>query len=56
MEDREKDAQRPGGQGNSRGGADAETGDPGRTPGTAEGDEETADADLKRQQDGASAS
>lgn len=54
MADQEKDEQRSGGQGDARGGADAETGDPGRTPGTAEGDEETADADLKRQQGGAS--
>jgi hypothetical protein len=30
-------------------GGDDETGDPGRTPGTAEGDEETVDEDLRRQ-------
>jgi hypothetical protein len=30
------------------------TGDPGRTPGKAEGDERTADEDLKRQGGGAS--
>jgi hypothetical protein len=30
------------------GGNKERTGDPGRTPGTAEGDEETADEDLKR--------
>ena len=28
---------------------DEETGDPGRTPGTAEGDEQTIDEDLRRQ-------
>jgi hypothetical protein len=54
MADQEKDGQRSGGQDKSQGGADGETGDPGRTPGTAEGDEETADADLKRQQGGTS--
>jgi hypothetical protein len=54
MADQEKGEQRAGGQDNSRGGAGGETGDPGRTPGTAEGDEETADADLERQQGGAS--
>lgn len=37
------------------GGAQDETaGDPGRTPGKAEGDEETADEDLKRQGDASS--
>jgi hypothetical protein len=50
MADQEKDEQGSGGQG----GADGGTGDPGRTPGTAEGDEETVDADLKRQQGDAS--
>ncbi len=56
MADQEKDEQLSGGQGKSPGGADAETGDPGRTPGTAEGDVETADADLKRQQEGGASS
>ena len=28
-----------------------ETGDPGRTPGTAEGDEQTVEEDLRRQED-----
>jgi hypothetical protein len=32
-------------------GGDDQTGDPGRTPGTAEGDEETVEEDL-RQKDG----
>jgi hypothetical protein len=50
MADEEKEERRSGGGGGSQ----AETGDPGRTPGTAEGEEETADADLKRQQGGAS--
>ena len=50
MADQERDGQGTSGQGGSQG----ETGDPGRTPGTAEGDEETADADLERQQGGAS--
>jgi len=31
------------------GGNKERTGDPGRTPGTAEGDEDTADEDLRRQ-------
>jgi len=31
-------------------GGDDETGDPGRTPGTAEGDEQTIDEDLRRQE------
>lgn len=31
------------------GGNKERTGDPGRTPGKAEGDEETADEDLRRQ-------
>ncbi|MFN2481858.1 MAG: hypothetical protein ABR554_10365 [Pyrinomonadaceae bacterium] len=53
MADQERGDQGSGGQGQPRGGADAETGDPGRTPGTAEGDEETADADLNRLQGGA---
>ena len=54
MADEEKEERRSGGGGGSQGGSQAETGDPGRTPGTAEGDEETADADLERQQGGAS--
>jgi len=29
-----------------------ETGDPGRTPGTAEGDEETVDEDLREKESG----
>lgn len=53
MADQEKDEQRSGGRSKSEGGADAGTGDPGRTPGTAEGDVETADADLARQPGGA---
>lgn len=31
-------------------GDENETGDPGRTPGTAEGDEQTIDEDLRRQE------
>ena len=31
-------------------GEENETGDPGRTPGTAEGDEETIDEDLRRKE------
>jgi hypothetical protein len=54
MTEQERDGQGSGGQGSSQGGADGATGDPGRTPGTAEGDEETVDADLERQQGGAS--
>ena len=48
MAEQEKDAR-------SSGGAQGETaGDPGRTPGKAEGDESTADEDLKRQGDASS--
>ncbi|MFL6229282.1 MAG: hypothetical protein ACJ741_10925 [Pyrinomonadaceae bacterium] len=45
MADQEREEGRAGNQGESRG----ETGDPGRTPGTAEGDEQTVDEDLERQ-------
>ena len=31
-------------------GGENETGDPGRTPGTAEGDEETVDEDLREKE------
>lgn len=31
-------------------GGENETGDPGRTPGTAEGDEQTIDEDLRRKE------
>ncbi|HEY0100990.1 MAG TPA: hypothetical protein VGB76_18840 [Pyrinomonadaceae bacterium] len=38
-------------QGNaSSGGAEEQSGDPGRTPGTAEGDEETVDESLKQKE------
>lgn len=37
-------------------GDDSETGDPGRTPGTAEGDEQTIDEDLRRQENQGQAS
>jgi hypothetical protein len=43
-EDR-RDEQKGGDSGS--GSAQSETGDPGRTPGTAEGDEETVDEDLR---------
>jgi hypothetical protein len=45
MADQEREEQQPGRQGESQG----RTGDPGRTPGKAEGDEQTADEDLQRQ-------
>ena len=37
-------------------GDENETGDPGRTPGTAEGDEQTVDEDLRRQENQGQAS
>lgn len=37
-------------------GDENETGDPGRTPGTAEGDEQTIDEDLRRQENQGQAS
>ena len=45
MTDQEREEPRTGRQGESEG----RTGDPGRTPGKAEGDEKTADEDLRRQ-------
>jgi hypothetical protein len=49
MTQQERDEQRTGG------GAQGDAaGDPGRTPGKAEGDEQTADEDLKRQGGGSS--
>ncbi|HEY0083103.1 MAG TPA: hypothetical protein VGB61_09960 [Pyrinomonadaceae bacterium] len=45
-----------GGQGNggggdsSSGGSEKQSGDPGRTPGTAEGDEETVDESLRQKE------
>ncbi|HEX8162775.1 MAG TPA: hypothetical protein VF538_12960 [Pyrinomonadaceae bacterium] len=50
MADQDKEGRGSGDEGGTQGG----TGDPGRTPGTAEGDEETVDADLERQQGGRS--
>jgi hypothetical protein len=38
-------------QGESSGGEN-QTGDPGRTPGTAEGDEQTVEEDLRDKEDG----
>ena len=55
MTEQDRDERRSGGEGGAadgtggraaRGGA---TGDPGRTPGKAEGDERTAEEDLRRQ-------
>jgi hypothetical protein len=44
MADQDKSANQSGGEGTRP--KDSETGDPGRTPGKAEGDEETADEAL----------
>ena len=48
MADQEKDEGRPGESG-AAGGA---TGDPGRTPGKAEGDERTVEEDLRQKKGG----
>lgn len=41
-----------GGGTSSGGGAAGQSGDPGRTPGTAEGDEQTVDESLRQQDEG----
>jgi hypothetical protein len=45
IEEDRRDEQKDGESGS--GGSQGETGDPGRTPGTAEGDEQTVDEDLR---------
>jgi hypothetical protein len=49
MAEENKGEQRASGQGSARPGEDepSQSGDPGRTPGTAEGDRETVEADLR---------
>ncbi|MFN2596753.1 MAG: hypothetical protein ABR563_06150 [Pyrinomonadaceae bacterium] len=49
MTEQDRDERQSGGEGATRGGAPAATGDPGRTPGKAEGDERTVEEDLRRQ-------
>jgi hypothetical protein len=48
MGDQDKSDKQQGGQGNTP--KESKTGDPGRTPGKAEGDEETADEALDNQE------
>jgi hypothetical protein len=50
-DEQKREGQESGGATSSGGGADSKsaTGDPGRTPGKAEGDEETADEALRQQ-------
>lgn len=50
MAEQDKDKQQAGGDADAtRGAQSGTTGDPGRTPGKAEGDERTAEEDLRRQ-------
>ena len=49
MTEQDRDDRQSGGEGGTQGGAKGATGDPGRTPGKAEGDERTAEEDLRRQ-------
>jgi hypothetical protein len=46
----ERDEQKKSRTGESSNNDESRTGDPGRTPGTAEGDEQTVDEDLRRQE------
>ena len=53
MTDQEReDSKTAGESGAAVSGALGESGDPGRTPGTAEGDEETVDEDLREKESG----
>ena len=55
MTEQDKDKSQAGSEGEAtRGAQSGTTGDPGRTPGKAEGDERTAEEDLNRQGGGAS--
>ncbi len=46
-EEKRRDDQKGSRSGSTSAGNQGETGDPGRTPGTAEGDEQTVDEDLR---------
>jgi hypothetical protein len=46
----ERDEQKKSGSNESSNNDESRTGDPGRTPGTAEGDEQTVDEDLRRRE------
>jgi hypothetical protein len=48
--DNQTGGQGSGGDGSSAGGSEKQSGDPGRTPGTAEGDEETVDESLRQKE------
>jgi hypothetical protein len=52
MADETQNDEQAGGQGGSAagGGSEKQTGDPGRTPGTAEGDEETVDESIRQKE------
>ena len=49
MADQKQEGRESGDKGSQPSGSQTGTGDPGRTPGKAEGDEQTADEDLQRQ-------
>lgn len=49
-EDKKGEGQAGRGSGSGSSDADKRTGDPGRTPGTAEGDRETVEEDLENQE------
>ena len=53
MSEQDRDERQSGGEGGAQKGA---TGDPGRTPGKAEGDERTVEEDLRKQGGGESSS
>ncbi|HEX8143304.1 MAG TPA: hypothetical protein VF553_11955 [Pyrinomonadaceae bacterium] len=46
----EKDERKNSGSASPSEGGESRTGDPGRTPGTAEGDEETVEEDLRQKE------
>jgi hypothetical protein len=53
MTDETRNEEQAGGQGGGSaqgGGSEKQSGDPGRTPGTAEGDEETVDESLRQKE------
>lgn len=56
QEERDDQTKSPSAAAAAQKGDDNETGDPGRTPGTAEGDEQTIDEDLRRQENQGQAS
>ncbi|HLL13499.1 MAG TPA: hypothetical protein VK388_00335 [Pyrinomonadaceae bacterium] len=51
MADETKNEEQAGAQGDAQGGgSEKQSGDPGRTPGTAEGDEDTVDESLRQKE------